>query len=158
MGLIESLVPRPLPFMKPGLANIVTVIALVRFGFPAAVRINVLRCLAVALATGSLATPAFPLSLAGAASSVVAMGLAVRLVPLVLSTVGLSIVGGCASMSAQLAVAALVIPGLPAWSLALPAVIWGAASGALTGIAATAALRAGIFRGTARLVGEIEAG
>jgi heptaprenyl diphosphate synthase len=32
LGVIDSLIPRPLPFMKLGLANVATVIAVFRYG------------------------------------------------------------------------------------------------------------------------------
>ncbi len=139
LGVLESLVPRPLPFAKPGLANIAAIAALVRSGAPMALRVNVLRTVASALFLGTLATPTFLLSLSGGVASVLAMSLAVRL----LSVTGTSVAGSLASMGAQLAVASLLLPGLPAMGIAPFLAAWGTATGAVTGIAAVLLLRRG---------------
>lgn len=158
-GVLESFLPRPMPFMKPGLANVVTVLAVLSGGLYDGLRVNLLRAIAVALATGSLATPSFLLSIAGATASAIAMGAARPLVPGVLSVTGLSVVGSAASMASQLALAAAVIPGLPVSALVPVLTAWAAAAGILTGAAAAMLSRLGDGRsGGYGLVGGFEAG
>lgn len=158
-GVLESFLPRPMPFIKPGLANAVTVLAVLSGGMFDGLRVNLLRSVAVALATGSMATPSFILSLAGAASSAVAMGAARPLVPGFLSVTGLSVLGSSASMAAQLAVAGVLIPGLPVAALVPVLAVWAAAAGIVTGVAAAAlAGLAGRRSGGDGLVGGFEAG
>jgi len=159
IGLLETLLPRPVPFIKPGLANVVTVFAVLTCGRWSGIRINLLRSVLVSLVSGTIATPSFLLSLSGGIASAAVMGALAALVPSVLSVTGLSIAGGLASMGAQLAAASLVIPGLPLRALIPAACLWGMISGALVGTAAVQALRSELplFR-RIRLVGTCDAG
>jgi heptaprenyl diphosphate synthase len=136
LGVVDSMIPRPVPFMKLGLANLPAVICSVRLGFRRTMALNTTRALAVALLTGSLATPAFLLSLAGAVASALVMSAVSRGYPCLLSMTGVSVCGACASVWSQLGVASLVLPGLPLHALILPVTLWGTASGAVVGLAA----------------------
>lgn len=136
LGGVDSMIPRPLPFMKIGLANLPAVICSVRLGFRRTMALNTTRAIAVALLTGSLATPTFLLSLAGAAASAMVMSAASRCHPWLLSMTGVSICGACASVWSQLAAASLVLPGLPLPALIMPVTLWGTASGTVVGLAA----------------------
>ena len=51
--ILESAVPTPLPGIKPGLANVVTVITLALFGWRIAAWVTLLRVLAASLLTGT---------------------------------------------------------------------------------------------------------
>ncbi len=136
LGVVDSIIPRPVPFMKLGLSNLPAVICSVRLGFRRTIALNTTRALAVALLTGSLATPAFLLSLAGAVASALAMSAVSRGYPSFLSMTGVSVCGACASVWSQLGVASQVLPGLPVQALVIPVTLWGTASGAVVGIAA----------------------
>ncbi len=138
-GLLESLLPRPVPFMKPGLANVVTVAAVMRYGMMMGIRINILRATGSALFLGTLATPTFALSLSGSIASAVIMGLVCRY----LSVTGTSVSGSLFSVWTQLLVATFLLPGLPLLELVLPVSLWGFLSGTFTGILAVVLLRKG---------------
>ena len=73
LSLVDASLPTPLPGLKPGLANIVTLVVLMRFGMGAAVSVSLLRLVATGLVLGSLFTPGFFLSLAGGISSLAAL-------------------------------------------------------------------------------------
>ena len=136
LGVVDSMLPRPVPFMKLGLANLPAVICAARLGFPRTMALNTSRALAVALLTGSLATPSFLMSIAGAVASALAMSAASRCYPAFLSMTGISVAGACASVWTQMGVASLVLPGLPVGSLCIPVTLWGIGSGAGVGLAA----------------------
>ncbi|MFO7626736.1 MAG: Gx transporter family protein [Candidatus Fermentibacteraceae bacterium] len=136
LGVVDAMIPRPVPFMKLGLANLPAVICSVRLGFRRTMALNTTRALAVALLTGSLATPTFLLSLAGAVASALVMSAVSRGYPWFLSLTGVSICGACASVWSQLWVASLVLPGLPLQALVMPVTLWGVASGTVVGLAA----------------------
>lgn len=138
-GLLESVVPRPVPFVKPGLANIVTVAAVVKYGMATGIRINLLRSAGASLVLGTLATPSFLLALAGGFASALAMGLLRRF----LSVPALSVSGSLASMWIQLLTVSLLFTGFPSENLLLPVTMWGVAAGTITGIMATVILRRG---------------
>jgi heptaprenyl diphosphate synthase len=69
LSVFEAAIPSPLPGVKPGLANIVTLIVLERHGWRVAVWVSLLRVLAGGLLLGNFLTPGFFLSLAGALCS-----------------------------------------------------------------------------------------
>ncbi len=140
LGVVDSLIPRPIPFMKLGLANAAAVIAVVRYGFLKTLELNLLRVFAVALITGLLATPSFLLSVTGATVSAVIMGLCRKVFRDRLSTAGLSVAGAVASLWGQLLVAGIVLPGLPLQNIVLLLTLWGVISGTAVGLIAQKAM------------------
>jgi heptaprenyl diphosphate synthase len=115
LTLVEAAIPLPLPGVKPGLANIIGLVVLCRFGWSNAVWVTLLRVVAGALLLGSFLTPTFVLSLGGALTSLIAMGLLHRLCPRWLGPVGLSVLAAFAHMAAQLLIVNLWL--MPAVSL-----------------------------------------
>lgn len=97
----ESALPSPLPGVKPGLANIITVIALLTFGWRMAAWVNLLRVLAGSLLIGSFLTPTFMLSLNGALASLCVLGLATRLPGRGFGPIGYSLLAAQAHMAGQ---------------------------------------------------------
>ena len=62
LSLAETLIPKPFPWLKVGLANIGGIIALEKFGKQMAVEVVVLRILIQGLMLGTLFTPGFIIS------------------------------------------------------------------------------------------------
>lgn len=109
----EAALPSPVPGVKPGLANVITLYVLFTAGWRAAVQVAVLRVLGASLLLGTFGSPAFVLSLSGALAAVASMGLTHRLPAT--GPVGVSAVAGMAHMGAQFLVAwtwLLPVPGL----------------------------------------------
>jgi heptaprenyl diphosphate synthase len=79
LALVDSAIPLPLPGIKPGLSNIVTLIVLARYGWTTAAWVTGLRVVAGGLLLGHFLSPAFFMSFAGAVFSLSALALAVRL-------------------------------------------------------------------------------
>ncbi|MDQ7016620.1 MAG: Gx transporter family protein [Gammaproteobacteria bacterium] len=96
--VVEATLPSPLPGVKPGLANIVTLFTLYYFGFSSAVWVSLLRVLAGSLLLGTFLSPAFFLSLSGACCSLLVLALT-RKLPL--SLFGLSLLASLAHMLGQ---------------------------------------------------------
>ena len=69
LSVLEAAIPSPLPGVKPGLANIITLIVLERYGWRTAVWVSLLRVLAGGLLLGNFLAPGFFLSLSGALCS-----------------------------------------------------------------------------------------
>ncbi|MGL4994563.1 MAG: Gx transporter family protein, partial [Deefgea sp.] len=65
LAVVEAAIPSPIPGFKPGLANIVTLIALQRIGWTAAVWVSLLRILGAGLVLGGFFSPGFVMSLGG---------------------------------------------------------------------------------------------
>jgi heptaprenyl diphosphate synthase len=134
---VESVIPSPFPFVRVGLANIVTLIALFSLGFGDALLITVLRVLIASFVVGTFGGPVFALSMAGGLSAVIAMGVTARLAMPPLSVVGVSVVGAACHNAAQLGVLATLYTGAGATFRLLPAaLLLSAASGVITGLVA----------------------
>lgn len=108
----ESLFPHPVPGIRLGLANIITLIVLVRHGVSASVSVAALRTLVSALVLGTFLSPAFLLSFVGALASTLVMAvfylLSVRSRLPLFSCFGVSVAGSAAHLSAQLAVVGML--------------------------------------------------
>jgi heptaprenyl diphosphate synthase len=79
LTILESAIPTPLPGVKPGLANIVTLIVLARYGWRTAAWVSLLRVVAGSLLFGNFLAPGFFLSLSGAVLSLVVLACAQHL-------------------------------------------------------------------------------
>jgi len=116
--LLESTLPSPLPGIKPGFANIITIIVLLRFNWHAAIWVSLLRVLAGSLLLGTFLSPTFMLSLTGAICSLLAMGLALQLPGKGFSAIGLSIVAALAHITGQFLLAYVwFIPHQGLWNI-----------------------------------------
>jgi heptaprenyl diphosphate synthase len=103
LQIAESLAPRPLPWLRLGLANGVTLLALVRLGTAAGLTVAGLRVLLTGLLLGTFGGPAFVLSAAGSAAAVLVMAGALRRLCPPLSLLGVSVLGSGAHVTGQLA-------------------------------------------------------
>lgn len=114
----ESALPSPIPGIKPGLANIVTLLVLRRHGLKAAIWVSGLRIVAGSLLLGSFLTPGFVLSCAGASASLCVLALLHRIPGHWLGMVGLSIAAAFSHTAAQLLVVAFwMMPQAPIWAV-----------------------------------------
>jgi heptaprenyl diphosphate synthase len=103
LAVAEAAIPLPIPGVKPGLANIVTLLVLYRHGWHVAAWVVGLRIVAGALLLGTFLTPTFAMSLVGGLASLGVLALLVRLPRPWIGPVGLSVLAAFAHMSAQLA-------------------------------------------------------
>ena len=107
--VLEANFPSPIPGIKPGLANAITLIVLLRHGWRSACWVTALRVLAGSLLTGSFMAPGFWLSAGGAFCSLLVLGLCTQwnrhLPGAALSALGLSILSALAHMSSQFTIA-----------------------------------------------------
>lgn len=139
--LLESALPTPLPGVKPGLANVITIAVLLRYGWRVAAWVALLRVLVGSLLLGTFLSPTFVLSLAGAASSLAALGalhaFSTRCPAWRAGPLGYGVLAAMAHMAGQFYVAyALFIPHAGLFHL-LPilmtaAVIFGVLSGIIS--------------------------
>ena len=63
--VFEALVPRPLPWMKLGLGNLAVMLALLVYGFVAALGVSAIKLFVGGLLSGSLGGPAFVIARGG---------------------------------------------------------------------------------------------
>ena len=147
LALIDAATPLPLPGVKPGLANIVTLIVLARYGWVAAAWVSGLRVIAGGLLLGQFLSPGFFMSLTGALLSLLVLGLAVRLPRRWFGPVSWSILAAFAHIGGQLLLARL-------WLIPHNGLFY------LVPLFSVAALAFGIINGliAARLLAELAAG
>ena len=137
LHLLEAVFPSPLPGVKPGIANIVTLYVLYQYDFATAAWVSLLRVFASSLLLGHFLSPTFVLSLSGAIFSLSALFLAQRLPKQYFSAISLSIIAAFAHIVGQLIVVRLwLIPHagvsylIPIFTLA--ALIFGVINGVIT--------------------------
>ena len=137
LGLVESALPplAVIPWLRVGIANIAVLVALLLVDARTAAVVSLGRVGLIGLFTGSLASPAFGISMAGAMCALAAMWLVARHVHGA-SAVGISAAGSAAHVIGQFAAAAAVL-GTPALLvLAPPSVLAALLLGAATGLVA----------------------
>jgi heptaprenyl diphosphate synthase len=146
LALVDAAIPSPLPGVKPGLANIVTLVVLLRHGWTTAAWVSGLRVLAGSLLLGNFLAPGFFLSLTGTVLSLAVLAAARFLPPRWFGPVSLSILAAFAHIGGQLLLARL-------WLIPHDGVFL------LTPVFAGAALVFGTLNGliAARLLAEIPA-
>lgn len=134
LTLAEAALPTPLPGIKPGLANIVILLVMLRYGFKTAVWVMGIRLLAGSLLLGSFLSPGFWLAAAGAIASMCVLSL-VRYIPATLfGPVSFSVLMAFAHVCGQLMLAKLWLFAAVDISLLMPvfalaALVFGTANG-----------------------------
>ena len=107
LALIDAAIPLPLPGIKPGLSNIVTLLVLARYGWRTAAWVCGLRVFAGSILLGQFLTPGFFMSLTGAVFSLGVLALASRLPAAWFGPVSWSILAAFAHIGGQLLLARL---------------------------------------------------
>ena len=90
---LEALLPLPSPWIKLGLANLMTLVALVFLGFKEAVIVTFLRVVLGSILGGTFLGPTFFLSLAGGIAAILIMGMLYKIGKNYMSLIGISIFG-----------------------------------------------------------------
>lgn len=146
LAIIDAAIPLPLPGIKPGLSNIVTLIVLARYGWVTAAWVSGLRVIAGGILLGQFLTPGFFMSLSGALFSLITLAVAFRLPRAWFGPVSWSILAAFAHIGGQLLLARL-------WLIPHNGLFY------MVPIFATAALSFGIINGliAARLLSELQA-
>ena len=137
LHILEAVFPSPLPGVKPGIANIVTLFVLYEYGFATAAWVSLLRVFASSLLLGHFLSPTFVLSLSGALLSLAALYVAQFLPQKYFSPISLSIIAAFAHIAGQLVVVWLwlipqtgVVYLVPVFAVA--ALVFGLVNGLIT--------------------------
>lgn len=147
--IIESAFPSPLPGIKPGLANVVTLFTFIMYGWKTALQVSLLRVVISSLLLGTFLSPTFLLSLSGALLSLGGLfliQLPFHLFPIISryqpSAIGYAIIASIGHMSGQFFIAWYFFIPHPGLFKLLPifitfAVILGIVSGIITQLTIT---------------------
>jgi heptaprenyl diphosphate synthase len=113
LQISESLIPHPIPGLRLGLANMLTLVALVTLGFRSALEIAIFRTVLSSFIMGTFMSPTFILSFSGAVISTVVMGFFYWFSSFHrryrLSIIGISIIGALSHNIVQLYLAYLIL-------------------------------------------------
>jgi len=136
LHIIENMIPVPFPIpgAKLGLANIISLLAIVMYGLKEGLAVNILRCIIGALLTGS--TVSLIYSLSGAILSTLMMALFYRYFKKTFSMVGISIIGGVTHNIAQVTVAGIILSTFGLYVYLPFLMVIGLFTGFFTGLAA----------------------
>jgi heptaprenyl diphosphate synthase len=116
LHVLEAQIPAPLPWVRPGFANLMTLVALLSLGWRPALLVTIVRVVVGSLFVGSFLGPGFVLSLAGGLASTAAMSLMASGAWRLWSPLAVSAVGAVAHGGGQL-LALRVLHLLPAGDL-----------------------------------------
>jgi len=142
LQMLEFFLPSPAPWLKLGLANILTLVALDLFGASGAWTVALGRILVASLLLGRFLTPGFFLSLSGGICATALMVAARRVAGPRLSAIGLSLLGAAGHGFGQLLVAWLLLVRHQAiWTLLAPMLLLALVTGTVNGLVADTVLR-----------------
>ncbi|MDX1810474.1 MAG: Gx transporter family protein [Gammaproteobacteria bacterium] len=116
--VLEAALPSPLPGIKPGLANVITLVVYALYGLRFAVWVSMLRVFVGSLIIGTFLSPTFVLSFAGVIASLLTLYLSSRFLSQSLSLFGIAVLMALAHMLAQLLMVYwFFIPHVALWGL-----------------------------------------
>ena len=145
LSSIEYLIPKPLPFLRLGLANLPLLVCLDLLPTGPFLLLLALKAVGQGLVQGSLFSVLFLFSAAGTLGSGVIMLGARRLLGDSISLIGISVLGALASNLIQLALAGVIAFGPSAGLIAPPFLAVGLVSSAVLGALAQAYARRSRF-------------
>lgn len=131
--ILETLIPKPLPFLKLGLANVVVLLILWNRHYMAALVIILSKSIIGGAFTATLISPMTVISIGASLTAFAAMFLAVRSKS-GLSIIGVSVLGAVIHNITQLVIVNYILLNTDAaWKLLPILVILGVVTGVLTG-------------------------
>lgn len=133
LSAVEYMIPKPLPFLRLGLANLPLLLAL-KLRFRSFALLALIKVTGQALLAGTLFSPLALFSLAGTAASSMAMLAVSRLPAGYAGWVGISVAGALASNGAQILLARAIVLGSGARFIAPPLFAAGLVTGAALGV------------------------
>jgi heptaprenyl diphosphate synthase len=123
LQIVESPLPRVLPWLKPGLANVLTLYAILRISAKAGFSVAIIRTFVAGIFLGTIFSPVYIISLAGSLSSALIMSITRKLLPETgLSTI--SVAGAMASNMAQLATVQIMFASQMSLWFHLAIMVW----------------------------------
>lgn len=134
---LETLIPKPLPWLRLGLSNAIVLCTLTMFGLRDALMVSILRTTIGTLIVGTFLTPFFFFGLLGGITSTLVMGLLYFYVRKTFSLIGISILGALSHNTVQLLLAySLYIKRVEIFYLVPVFIVLAIFTGSLTGTAA----------------------
>ncbi len=137
--VLEEFVPRPVPWMKPGLSYVAVLVGMSILGPIMGGSIAISRSLLGSLILGKLLSPSFILSISGSVAASIVMILLFPLKNRLLTILGISVAGSFSHIVVQIAIAGALFYRTDIVLALLPvSTIWAVIAGAIVGLIATA--------------------
>lgn len=133
LSAIEYMIPKPIPFLRVGIANLPILLSLDLLPAPLLLLVVLLKVLGQGLMGGTLFSYVFLFSAVGSFASGLSMLLFRRLFGSRISLVGVGVLGALFSNTAQIVLARLLIFGEGAWLIAPPFLALGTITAVLLG-------------------------
>lgn len=134
LSAIEYMLPKPMPFMRLGIANLPILLAVDLLPFPWFLTLAVVKVIGMSVISGSLFSFVALFSLAGTLTAALAMWASRKSGGRFISQIGVSIIGALMSNAVQVILARYVVFGEAAWLIAPVFLAMGLATGTALGI------------------------
>lgn len=134
LSAVEYMIPKPLPFMRLGIANLPLLLAVDLLPFGPFLALAAVKVVGMSLVTGSLFSYVALFSLAGTLCAALVMYGARALFRARITAVGISVLGAVSSNAVQVVLASLVVFGRAARLIAPVVLAMGLATGLALGI------------------------
>lgn len=149
LSAIEYMIPKPLPFMRLGIANLPILLAVDILPLPWYLVLALVKVVGMSVISGSLFSYVALFSLAGTLVAALTMWLAHRAGGRHITAVGVSILGATVSNGVQIFLAKFVVFGAAAVYIAPPFLLMGLVTGAVLGVFAERFSRTSVWYGRA---------
>ena len=131
--VLENLLPRPFPFMKIGLSNVVVLILLIKWNFRSALVVAVTKTFIGGFFSGTVLSPTTLFSFGGSLAALIVMLVFIR-TKIALSVIGISIAGAVAHNITQLLIVrSILIKENSIFYLTPLMILMGIVTGVITG-------------------------
>lgn len=134
LSSIEHVIPKPVPFLKIGLANLPILIGLTVLQPRELLSLVTVKIIGQGIVQGTLFSYIIVFSAAGSLTSAIIMIILHRLLHKNISLIGISVVGALVSNTAQIMIARFLLFGQNAWLIAPAFLITGIASAFMLGL------------------------
>jgi len=157
LSALEYMVPKPLPFMRLGIANLPILLATDLLPLPWFLALALVKVVGMSVISGSLFSYIAVFSLAGTLTAALTMLGGRKLFGRHVSAVGISILGAMVSNAVQIVIASVLVFGEAARLIAPPFLIMGLVTGTLLGLFAEAFAKKSLWYASAKaLLGKTE--
>lgn len=151
LQISESLLPHPIPGLRFGLANIVSLIILIQYGFKPALTVTLLRTVVSSFILGTFLSPGFILSFSAGCASISTIGILNRISArsrlFRITPIGLSIAGAFVHNMVQLYLAYVLLFNHPGIFFLIPWLAFGSVIlGGFSGLIASGIIKQLVLR------------
>jgi heptaprenyl diphosphate synthase len=134
LSAIEYMIPKPLPFMRLGIANLPILLAVDLLPLPWFLVLALVKVVGMSVISGSLFSFVALFSLSGTMVAALVMWLARKAGGRYISSIGVSVLGAVSSNAVVIVLANLVVFGMTAWLVAPVYLGMGFITGAVLGL------------------------